>query len=121
MKLLPIATILLSAFLLSLAPSGHAEVKGIPPNPRIRVVYERVADAKSPMQEVRKRLEDGKVLERLSQFLSPLRLPQNITIAAESCGQGQFRRRYKKGSGRVTICYEMVGDLEAIALKVWPE
>lgn len=110
MKQLAIAAMLLCA----VTPPVQAQT--FETNARIRTVYERVPNPDSPEQGVRRRLEEGRVLERLSEFLAPLRLPRELVIAAESCGQE--RVRYKIGSARATICYELVGRLEKAAQKV---
>lgn len=85
------------------APTGD-QVRisyGEPKNPVHRVIYERL----------RKR----RVLEDLRDFLSPLRLPQPLTIKMESCS-GVVNAYYS--SQAVTICYEYVAWIHQIARKV---
>jgi hypothetical protein len=116
MRFLASAVVLLCA----LAPSTHAQITGgVEPNPNVRITYGRVTNPDSPAQGVRRRLEEGRVLERLREFLSPLRLPRDLTIMTETCGQD--RKRYRNGSAQVTICYELVGKLEEAAAKVLPD
>ncbi|MBX9773052.1 MAG: DUF4344 domain-containing metallopeptidase [Xanthobacteraceae bacterium] len=71
-----------------------------PKNPAHRPIYER--------------LQKRRVLEDLRDFLSPLKLPQPLTIKIEGCGV--VNAYYS--SGAVTICYEYVAWLHQIAAKI---
>jgi len=57
------------------------------------------------------RLKNRRVLEQLQQFLTPLRLPQKLTIKMDQCGADS--RPYKDGVA--TICYEIVEKIERAA------
>lgn len=71
-----------------------------PKNPAHRPIYER--------------LQKRRVLEDLRDFLSPLKLPEPLTIKIEGCGV--VNAYYS--SGAVTICYEYVAWIHQIAAKV---
>ena len=73
---------------------------GEPKNPAHRPIYER--------------LQKRRVLEDLRDFLSPLKLPQPLTIKIEGCGV--VNAYYS--SGAVTICYEYIAWLHQIAAKI---
>jgi Putative metallopeptidase len=74
---------------------------GEPKNPAHRPIYER--------------LQKRNVLEDLRDFLSPLRLPQPLTIKTEACG-GVINAYYTNQT--VTICYEYIEWIRQIARKV---
>jgi hypothetical protein len=82
------------------APAAAAQVK---------VSYEQPSNPKyAPMYEALKR---RKVLERLQGFLTPLRLPRELTVRLAQCDAETMP--YKSG-GPVTLCYEMVERINAI-------
>jgi len=60
-------------------------------------------------------LKDRHILEQLKDFLSPLRLPDPVLIQAEQCDAGE---RPYQSRGPVTICYEYVAKLNALATKI---
>ena len=76
-------------------------VYGEPKNPDHRLIYER--------------LQKRRVLEDLQDFLSPLKLPQPLTIKIEACN-GVVNAYYSNGA--VTICYEYIAWIHQIARKV---
>ncbi len=76
---------------------------------QVKVSYEQPSDPKfMPMYEALKRRE---VLERLQRFLTPLRLPSELTIRLAQCGAETVP--YTHG-GPVTLCYEMVDKIVTI-------
>jgi Putative metallopeptidase len=79
-------------------------------NSKIEILYEAPTDSK--FEGVRDRLKQRGVLEDVSQFLAPLRLPKPLTIATRQCGV--INAFYRRGQG-VTICYEYVDKMEAVA------
>jgi hypothetical protein len=88
------------------APSGLQNsqieiVYGQPSNPGFQPIYDR--------------LKKRQVLEELRQFLAPLRLPRKLTVRMDQCGAST---RPYKSQGPVTICYELVDQIEKIAAKV---
>jgi hypothetical protein len=58
-------------------------------------------------------LVNSHALEELKQFLSPLRLPQDITLQADSCGAE--RRGYDPQTKTASICYEMIVKILDVA------
>ena len=76
-------------------------VYGEPKNPDHRLIYER--------------LQKRRVLEDLQDFLSPLKLPQPLTIKTEACN-GVVNAYYSNGA--VTICYEYIAWIYQVARKV---
>jgi hypothetical protein len=60
-------------------------------------------------------LKKRQVLEEVREFLSPVRLPNSVLIKTEQCNQSE--RPYQPG-GPVTICYEYIAKLAALALKI---
>ena len=79
---------------------------------QIRIVY---GEPKNPAhQPIYERLQKRRVLEDFRDFLSPLKLPQPLTIKIEGCG---VVNAYYSG-GAVTICYEYIAWIHQIAAKV---
>jgi hypothetical protein len=60
-------------------------------------------------------LKDRQILEELKDFLSPVRLPHPVLVKLEQCDASE--RPYEPG-GPVTICYEYVAKLQALATKI---
>jgi hypothetical protein len=58
-------------------------------------------------------LQQHKVLEKAQVFLSPLRLPRELTIRTAECGAPSVPFDAQKSV--VTICYEAVADIQALA------
>jgi Putative metallopeptidase len=82
-------------------------------NPQIEIVY---AQPRAPgLRPVFDRLKARGVLEELRQFLAPLRLPRKLTVRMDQCGAAT--RPYQP-QGPVTICYELVDQIERIAAKI---
>jgi hypothetical protein len=87
-------------------------------NPRVVPVYGPAGDALAPTRDA---LVKNKVLEKLQQFLSPLRLRDNIVVQTAECGplaQGRHYSFVPYQSGQpVSICYEFV----ALAAQLAPQ
>jgi hypothetical protein len=62
---------------------------------------------------VRDLMQQHKVLEKAQIFLSPLRLPRELTIRTAECGASSLPFDAQKGI--ITICYEAVADIQALA------
>jgi hypothetical protein len=62
---------------------------------------------------IRDLLQQHKVLEKAQVFLSPLRLPRELTIRTAECGAPSVPFDAQKSV--VTICYEAVADIQALA------
>jgi hypothetical protein len=76
---------------------------------QIKIVYEE--PKKTDYRPIYLRLQQRKVLETLQQFLSPLKLPRQLTVKTGECGD--LYAPYNSG-GPVVICYEFVDLLEKI-------
>jgi hypothetical protein len=59
-------------------------------------------------------MKQQQVLERLQQFLAPLRLTRTLTVRMARCGDNVLYRPYVPG-GDVTICYEFIKQVEDLA------
>jgi hypothetical protein len=66
----------------------------------------------APMVE---RLKQFRLLEQLSQFLSPLRLPHQFTMVTVECSA--INAFYSPPEWRIVICYELIEMMERIAPK----
>lgn len=79
-----------------------------------QVRYEYGEPANAMQQNIHDRLQALQTLERLSEFLSPLRLPRPLTLKVQGCN-GQVNAHYWRD--QVLVCYEYFDFL----LKVAPE
>jgi Putative metallopeptidase len=79
-----------------------------------QVRYEYVNPANEKQKDIYDRLRAMHVLERLSEFLSPLRLPRPLTLKLQGC-EGRVNAYYWRD--QVLVCYEYFEFL----LKVAPE
>jgi Putative metallopeptidase len=94
------------------ATQAVAQGASAPQNPQIEIVYAQPRDA--GLRPIHDRLKARGVLEELSQFLVPLRLPRKLTVRTDQCGA--VTRPYQP-QGPVTI-YELVDQIEKTAAKV---
>ena len=62
---------------------------------------------------VRDLMQQHKVLEKAQIFLSPLRLPRELTLRTAECGASSVP--FDAQQGIITICYEAVADIQALA------
>jgi Putative metallopeptidase len=79
-----------------------------------QVRYEYTEPTNSAHRDIYDRLRAMRVLERLSEYLSPLRLPRPLTLKLQGC-DGQVNAYYWRD--QVLVCYEYFDFL----LKVAPE
>jgi hypothetical protein len=79
------------------------EISAIATPAQVRISYEVPSD--DNLRQRYEALKRRRVLERLQGFLTPLRLPKELTIRLAQCGAETMP--YRSG-GPVTICYEMV-------------
>lgn len=70
-------------------------------------------EASEKFAAVRDMLQRHKVLEKAQIFLSPLRLPRELTIRTAQCGAPSLP--YDAGEGVITICYEAIAGVEELA------
>jgi hypothetical protein len=61
------------------------------------------------------RLKKRHTLEFLAEFISPLQLPHRFHLATEECGESDAF--YSPDEWKLTLCYELVEDLERVAPK----
>jgi hypothetical protein len=104
-RISPAVPFLFAAFII--AADGHAaysqEVSSTFTASQIQISYELPSNAKfRPIHDALKRRQ---VLERLQGFLSPLRLPHELTVRLAQCDAETIR--FQSG-GTATICYELV-------------
>jgi hypothetical protein len=97
---------------------AHAQTSGDLVNSQIGFSYLPPKSPKYlPMME---RLKSFQLLEQLSQFLSPLRLPHQFLLVVKECGfvNAQFVVRPDADPAwRIELCYEFVEALERIGPK----
>jgi hypothetical protein len=79
-----------------------------------QVKYEYGDPANAMQRNIHDRLRRLQILERLSEFLSPLRLPRTLTLKVQGCN-GQVNAHYWRDN--IVVCYEYFDFL----LKVAPE
>jgi hypothetical protein len=96
-----------------------AVAAGVWPNPSLQeklktgqVQYEYVRPANAMQQDIHDRLQAMHILERLSEFLRPLRLPRALTLKVQGC-DGQVNAYY--WDYEVVVCYEYFDFLLKIA------
>lgn len=101
---------------LSIVVSAHsARAQGlasITTTAQVRISYDLPSDVKfRPIYDALKRRQ---VLERLQGFLTPLRLPKELSVRLSQCDAETMP--YQSG-GPVTICYEMVQRITDITVQ----
>jgi Putative metallopeptidase len=79
-----------------------------------RVVGAYVAPKNPAHQPLYNRLKERRVLERLAQFLSPLRLPYQLTLRVQGC-DGEINAWYEDDI--ITVCYEYLEFVGSIMPK----
>ena len=95
------------------APPAAAQAPAESKGGQIRIVY---GEPKNPDHRlIYERLQKRRVLEDFQDFLSPLKLPQPLTIKTEACN-GVVNAYYSNGA--VTICYEYIAWIHQVARKV---
>jgi hypothetical protein len=77
-----------------------------------QVQYEYKDPANAMQTNIRDRLQELRILERLSEFLSPLRLPRPLTLTVQGC-DGRVNAYYWRD--KVIVCYEYFDFLLKIA------
>jgi hypothetical protein len=98
------------AAMLVFAPS-RSEARDKPD--QVRVVY---AKPKNPAHEkLREELKKTKALEKMREFLSPLRLPRKLTLRLEGC-DGELNAWYDDDV--VSVCYDYIAFIMDNAAKV---
>jgi hypothetical protein len=77
-----------------------------------QVQYEYGDPANAMQKDLRDRLQSMHVLERLSEFLSPLQLPRTLTLRVQGC-DGKVNAYY--WNDEVMVCYEYFNFLLKVA------
>ena len=93
---------------------SHPSQAQIPPelkNSRISFAY--IPPDSVKYQPIMQRLKNRQLLEKLSAFLSPLKLPHSFYLVARQCGQPNAF--YNGSNWRIEICYEILELIERMA------
>jgi hypothetical protein len=95
------------------ANSAHAQsqrsvIRGDQPN---QVAIEYVKPQNLELQDVYETLKIVRALERIQKILSPLRLPEELTVKTAECGKVDAWYRREESRPTVTICYELLKHL----------
>jgi hypothetical protein len=110
------AAVIVAASICLAMTMNAAKVQPALINPKVVPVYGPASDALAPTREA---LVNNKVLEKLQQFLSPLRLQDNIVVQTAECGALAHGRHYSfvpyQPGQPVTICYEFVASAAQLA------
>src|SRR4051812_16054605 len=81
--------------------AGQIKIAYIPPkNPAHQQIYEMV--------------QERRVLERMRDYLRPLRLPRRLLLKTEGC-DGDANAWYEESDESVTTCYEYLAEILANA------
>ena len=89
----------------SLAQSQTAPTQSDQPS-RVSVVY--VPPQNSAFQQLYDLLRERRALERIQEILSPLQLPEQLTIKTTECGAVNSFYQRENFKPTVTICYELL-------------
>ena len=110
--------------LLALGCAAPAAAQSTQPSDRVLLPDEdndggyRATKTKS-YAAVRERVIKARMLERLRDFLSPVRLPRSIGLLATECEGGEDASPYYySGNRTITICYQFIALAENIVDKV---
>jgi len=95
---------------LIIPPASAQQLPAELQNPNVEIVYKEPRSA--AFKPIAERVKQRRVLEQLRVFLAPLRLPRKLTVNVEECGAPT--RDYKP-QGPVTLCYEVIDQIEKIA------
>ncbi len=94
----------------AVAQSQGTPVRTDRPN---QVVVEYVAPKSSDLQDLYEVLKICGALEKVQKLLSPLRLPEELTIKTAECGKVDAWYRRDNSKPTVTICYELLKQILA--------
>jgi len=89
------------------SPSGGAQQQATPPTTSVRVEYRVPKDPK--LEPIRAMLQEHHALELFAEYLGTLRLPKQLTLAADGC-DGVANAWYEPTDATVTVCYELVAE-----------
>jgi hypothetical protein len=117
MKIIAFTAAVLALIVAGLPAAAQEPSAKLAASSRVKIKYEPPRDAYfKPIHDKLKNLE---VLERLQQFLAPLRLPRDIEVRTAQCGTPSKLVFYQPFKARqpVTICYDYVQLIENMAPK----
>ena len=103
----------IAAWVLVMPASAQEGTKPLSPPSRIEIAYQQPPASKPELKPIYQELKELQVLERLQQFLAPLKLKRNLQVVAADC-HGTFYKPYRPG-GPVTVCYEYVQLIDRVA------
>lgn len=106
--------VLLLAVSLTAAAWQSARAEEPQPGKTNNVIVRYDPPSNPSLQPFYMQLKQRQVLERLQGFMAPLRLPKPLTVRTAQCGAETVP--YVSG-GPVTICYELVQHIAAVAFK----
>jgi hypothetical protein len=86
-------------------PSG---IQGDQPN---RIVIDYIAPKDAGLQDLYEVLKIKRALERIQTILSPLRLPEELTVKTAECGKVDARYGRENSKPTITICYELLKSI----------
>ena len=92
----------------SLAQSQTAPTQSDQPSP-VSIVY--VPPQNSAFQQLYDLLREHRALERIQEILSPLQLPEQLTIKTTECGAVNSFYQRENFKPTVTICYELLKQI----------
>lgn len=119
MKCAMSAAAIAAALLAPTLTSTPASAQQVPPelqNPQVEIVY---LEPRNPaFKPIADRVKQRRALEQLKVFLAPLKMPRKLTVNVDECGAPT---RAYQAQGPVTICYELIDQLEKVAAKAEPD
>jgi hypothetical protein len=89
----------------------HSEQSAIQSDQPNRVVIEYVAPKDAAFQNLYEILKIKGALERIQRVLSPLRLPEELTVKTDECGKVDAWYSRDNSKPTVTICYELLKSI----------
>lgn len=96
-----------------LEPSMYLNMR--PDDPRYKDDYKKFRAEYDRLNDVHERLQRRQLLEELSQFLSPLRLPVNLRLVARQCmGSNVINAFFSPSDRSITLCYQYVRYFEEL-------
>ncbi len=115
MRISRIAAVLIVAAACLMLQSSLTLAQSRPPElaANSRVIIDYIDPRLQRSQATMERLKKRQVLEDLSMFLSPLKLPRVLRVRTKSCGQ--VNAFYVPAEWAINLCYEFYENLEAIA------
>jgi hypothetical protein len=105
--------LMLAATCLLASPPAFAQLR-VAKSDRIRIAY--VPPTNPEHQQLYAIFKERRVLEKFKELLSPIKLPEPLTLKIEGC-EGVSNAWYEPGTRTVTVCYEYMADVQKNAPK----